>query len=37
MISAYLVYSGAWKTAEEALAFYGAARTFNKQVSAKDY
>jgi phosphatidylinositol-3,4,5-trisphosphate 3-phosphatase and dual-specificity protein phosphatase PTEN len=33
MICAYLLHSGLWKQAEDALKFYGAARTMNSKVS----
>jgi phosphatidylinositol-3,4,5-trisphosphate 3-phosphatase/dual-specificity protein phosphatase PTEN len=32
MICAYMLHCGMWKAAEDALAFYGAARTKNSKV-----
>jgi phosphatidylinositol-3,4,5-trisphosphate 3-phosphatase/dual-specificity protein phosphatase PTEN len=32
MICAYMLHCGMWETAEQSLAFYGAARTENKKV-----
>jgi phosphatidylinositol-3,4,5-trisphosphate 3-phosphatase/dual-specificity protein phosphatase PTEN len=36
MICAYLLYSRHWTTANEAIAFYGAMRTYNQKVRAAE-